>query len=83
MSRMPLNFRAVSRWNQPPSSGPFHIGQDSELNPRCIPGTMNALVKNSKFGLASDDEQGRAEAVSMHKLANHMLHKMNDRYGGR
>ena len=49
----------------------------------CIPGTMNALSKNSKFGLASDDKQGRVEAVSMHKLANQMLHKMNDRYGGR
>jgi len=47
----------------------------------CIPGTMNALAKKSKFGLASDDEQGRAEAVFMHKRANQMLHEMNDRYG--
>ena len=28
----------------------------------CIPGTMSSLSKNPKFGLASDDNQGRIEA---------------------
>ena len=33
----------------------------------CIPGTMSFLSKNSKFGLASDDESGRLEAIKMHR----------------
>jgi hypothetical protein len=47
----------------------------------CIAGTMDGLSKNAKFGIASDDEQGRQDAVAMHKRANQLLHKMNDRYG--
>jgi len=47
----------------------------------CIPGTMSNLAKNPKFGLASDDENGRAEAIAMHKKANQVLHKMNECYG--
>lgn len=47
----------------------------------CIAGTMEGLSKNEKFGIASDDERGRKAAVSMHKRANQLLHKMNDRYG--
>jgi hypothetical protein len=47
----------------------------------CIPGTMSKLAKNPKFGLASDDENGRVEAIAMHKRANQVLHKMNERYG--
>jgi len=44
----------------------------------CIPGTMSSLAKMPTFGLASDDEQGRAAAIAMHKRANGMLHRMND-----
>jgi hypothetical protein len=47
----------------------------------CIPGTMSNLAKNPKFGLASDDENGRVEAIAMHKRANQVLHKMNECYG--
>jgi hypothetical protein len=42
----------------------------------CIPGSMSKLANNPKFGLASDDENGRAEAVAMHKKVNQVLHKM-------
>ena len=37
---------------------------------------MSKLANNPKFGLASDDENGRAEAVAMHKKVNQVLHKM-------
>ena len=47
----------------------------------CIPGTMSKLAKNPHFGLASDDENGRSEAISMHKRVNRILHKMNEYYG--
>ncbi len=47
----------------------------------CIAGTMDGIAENANFGIASDDEQGRKEAVAMHKRANQLLHKMNDRYG--
>jgi hypothetical protein len=47
----------------------------------CIAGTMDGISKNVKFGIASNDEQGRKDAVAMHKRANQLLHKMNDRYG--
>jgi hypothetical protein len=47
----------------------------------CIPGSMSKLANNPKFGLASDDENGRAEAIAMHKKANQVLHKMNECYG--
>jgi len=47
----------------------------------CIPGTMSSLANMPAFGLASDDEYGRAAAIAMHKRANGMLHKMNDYFG--
>jgi hypothetical protein len=48
----------------------------------CIPGTaVGGLASNAKFGIASDDLKWREEAVAMHKRANQMLHKMNDRFG--
>jgi len=47
----------------------------------CIPGTMSYLAKIPEFGLASDDQQGRAAAIAMHKRANNTLHNMNDLYG--
>jgi len=49
----------------------------------CIPGTMNMLAKNAKFGLASDDERSRTDAVLMHKRVNHVLHRMKDMFGER
>jgi len=49
----------------------------------CIPGTMLNLVKNPKFGLASDDVLGRKEAIAMHARVNSILHVMNEKYGKR
>ena len=46
----------------------------------CIPGTMGELVKNPKFGLASDDKDGRLAAIFMQKRVNKILHTMNDKY---
>jgi hypothetical protein len=57
------------------------IDPDWENVISCIPGTMLNLAKNPKFGLASDDENGRIEAIAMHKRANLVLHKMNKYYG--
>ena len=47
----------------------------------CIPGTMYALATMPTFGLASNDEYGRTEAIAMHKRANQILHRMNDYFG--
>lgn len=47
----------------------------------CIPGTMRFLANAPKFGLASDDERGRSDAVAMHKRANQILHRMNEHFG--
>ncbi len=47
----------------------------------CIPGTMKALSCNKKFGLASDDNDGRNEAINMHRKANLAVHKLNKLYG--
>lgn len=47
----------------------------------CIPGTMSSLANMPAFGLASDDEKGRAAAIAMHKRANQMLHRINDHFG--
>jgi len=47
----------------------------------CIPGTMSSLSKNPKFGLASDDKQGRIEALNMHKRANQKVKDINDKCG--
>jgi len=46
----------------------------------CISGTMGELVKNPKFGLASDDKDGRLAAIFMQKRVNKILHTMNDKY---
>ena len=48
----------------------------------CIPGTMSNLANNPKFGLASDDEDGRSEAIAMHRVANQSVHQIN-KYCGR
>ena len=36
----------------------------------CIPGTMASLSKNPHFGLASDNHNGRKEAIMMMKKVN-------------
>jgi len=47
----------------------------------CIPGTMKNLSIDSRYGIASDDDYFRKEAVSMYKRANKIVHKVNDFYG--
>jgi len=47
----------------------------------CIPGVMANLSKNPHFGIASDNHQGRVDAVDMCKRANDFIHKINDLYG--
>jgi hypothetical protein len=47
----------------------------------CIPGTMANLSKNPHFGLASDNSNGRNEAILMCKRVNQTLHKINDFFG--
>jgi hypothetical protein len=47
----------------------------------CIPGTMNGLSKNPHFGLASDDINGRQQAIDMIIRVNQMLKNINDFYG--
>lgn len=49
----------------------------------CIPGTMAYLSKQPSFGLASDDNQGRKNAIAMYKRVNITQKMMNDKYGRR
>jgi hypothetical protein len=49
----------------------------------CIPGTMEYLSKQPSFGLASEDNQGRKNAIAMYKRVNIALKMMNDKYGRR
>ncbi len=49
----------------------------------CVPGTMSSLSNNPKFGLASDDEGGRLEAVAMYRRANQALHAINEYCGNK
>ena len=47
----------------------------------CIPGTMENLSINPKFGVASDDISSRMAAISMYRRANDTVHKINDFFG--
>jgi len=47
----------------------------------CIPASFYSLKKNKTFGLASDDNEGRAAAINVHKKANNMVKKINDHFG--
>ena len=47
----------------------------------CIPGVMDNLLRNPSFGLASNNESGRFEAIEMCKRANEFIHRVNDYYG--
>ncbi|MDO4664929.1 MAG: DUF4862 family protein [Actinomycetaceae bacterium] len=46
-----------------------------------IPGTMQSVWKNSKFGLASTDFEGRQAALSFFKVVNARVHDLHDRSG--
>ncbi|WP_428738520.1 DUF4862 family protein [Sulfurimonas sp.] len=46
-----------------------------------LPGTMKSLSQNPNFGVASDDEDGRKEAIKFLKSANAAIKKINDFFG--
>lgn len=46
-----------------------------------LPGNMEALKKNIHFGLASDDENGRLEAIKFYKKASDTIKKINNYLG--
>lgn len=48
----------------------------------CVPGIMNALGANPQFGIASNDEQGRAQALAFMQKACAAIGKLNS-YCGR
>jgi hypothetical protein len=43
----------------------------------CLPGNMKALEENKFFGLASDNEEGRVEAVEYYRKASVIVQKIN------
>lgn len=47
----------------------------------CIPGVMGALSKNPNFGLASDDEEGRQQAIEFCAQARDAIAKLNQSTG--
>jgi len=47
----------------------------------CIPASVMGIKDSPHFGIASNNEAGRLEAVTMHKRANKMVHKINERAG--
>ena len=47
----------------------------------CIPGTMTYLSKQPSFGLASDNNEGRRNAIAMYQRVHRTLKMMNDKYG--
>ena len=47
----------------------------------CIPGTMTHLSKQPSFGLASDNNEGRRNAIAMYQRVHRTLKMMNDKYG--
>jgi hypothetical protein len=47
----------------------------------CVPASVMGLKKNKYFGLASNDETSRLEAIKSHRKANDIVHKINDFFG--
>jgi hypothetical protein len=47
----------------------------------CLPGTMKSLELNPHFGIASDDEKSRLQAIAFYKKANKALVKLNSYFG--
>ena len=46
-----------------------------------LPGTIKRLESNLHFGIASDDEKGRLEAIDFYKKANDVIKRINDYFG--
>lgn len=74
-----------------PFTGNLHTNDDQwfldNLDPKwqflftCVPGNMGALAKNPNFGIASDDEASRQEALSFMKKACDAIAKLNGHLG--
>ncbi|MCF2950078.1 DUF4862 family protein [Paraglaciecola aquimarina] len=74
-----------------PFTGKLHSNDDEwflqNLDPNwqylftCVPGNMNALGQNPNFGIASDDEAGRQEALSFMQKACEAITKLNGHLG--
>ncbi|MDN4502938.1 DUF4862 family protein [Alteromonadaceae bacterium BrNp21-10] len=47
----------------------------------CVPGNMGALSKNPHFGIASDDDAGRAQALAFMQKARDAIAKLNGHLG--
>ncbi len=46
-----------------------------------LPGTVKRLESNLHFGIASNDKEGRLEAIRFYKKANNAIKKINDYFG--
>ncbi len=49
----------------------------------CLPGTMDCLKANKHFGIASDNEAGRTEAVQFYRRVSQSVQAINNRFGGK
>lgn len=49
----------------------------------CLPGNMQKLAENKHFGLASDDESGRQQALNFYKNASETIKSLNQYFGSR
>ena len=54
------------------------LDKDWEYVLTCLPGTMKSLESNIHFGLASDNENGRQEAVAFYKEASKAVKEINN-----
>jgi hypothetical protein len=54
-----------------------NIAPDWDYVFTCIPGIMNALAQNPTFGIASEDDAGRAAALNFMQLACSAIGKLN------
>ena len=55
-----------------------HVDPRWSLLLTCLPGTMDHLAKDARFGLASDDAEGRAAAVRFIAAARETAVRLND-----
>ena len=58
-----------------------NVSPDWQFVFTCVPGTMGALGKNPRFGIASDDEAGRQEALAFMQKACDAIGKLNKGLG--
>ena len=58
-----------------------HIKPEWDYVFTCIPGLMGKLMENPHFGLASDDEKGRLEALDFYRKAFDAVEQLNAHLG--